>query len=351
MANKIFIPSFISSITYQPARVLPHIYFYNGVKTSDSWYFEHRGVAPTVVFATQLDYFPSVDNYQGLLPTTGSRSLLFFNETSVYGDTPTQSLYSEYWSKYVELLYNPRTRLIDCSAIIPLADYFKMELNDIVEWRGNYYHLRAINDYNLSNGECNLQLLGPVLDDVIESQLPPEISCDFDFSLEIPPTPPIPSSSFYVVQCGTDTTLTVDFTSSLSMSIGNVFTWPSESFAGCWYVSSSFTGSPGITDVSISQSFATCEICSQSINPPAPPTSSFNYYDVDQYNCFPCSLNATGLVAIVTQSLDYMVFGNYYNNGDGYVYLVNTNISSASFDVDLSLAATAGTNCSMTCMI
>jgi len=57
-----------------------------------------------------------------------------------------------------------------------------MELNDIVQWRGNYYHLRAINDYNLSNGECNLQLLGPILDDILPSIIP-ALACDFDFTI------------------------------------------------------------------------------------------------------------------------------------------------------------------------
>jgi hypothetical protein len=57
-----------------------------------------------------------------------------------------------------------------------------MELNDIVEWRGNYYHLRAINDYNLSNGECKLQLLGPILGDILPDILP-EIACDFDYTI------------------------------------------------------------------------------------------------------------------------------------------------------------------------
>ena len=37
-----------------------------------------------------------------------------------------------------------------------------MELNDIVNFKGNYYHLRAINDYSLKTGECNIQLLGPI---------------------------------------------------------------------------------------------------------------------------------------------------------------------------------------------
>jgi hypothetical protein len=40
---------------------------------------------------------------------------------------------------------------------------FKMELNDIVNFRGNYYHLRAINDYSLKDGTCDLQLLGPII--------------------------------------------------------------------------------------------------------------------------------------------------------------------------------------------
>jgi hypothetical protein len=60
-----------------------------------------------------------------------------------------------------------------------------MELNDIVEWRGNYYHLRALNDYNLSNGECSLQLLGPILGDVISNILPVD-ECYFDFSITTP---------------------------------------------------------------------------------------------------------------------------------------------------------------------
>ena len=54
-----------------------------------------------------------------------------------------------------------------------------MELNDIVEWRGNYYHLRAINDYNLTNGECKLQLLGPIIPNALDYI---NGSCDFNFT-------------------------------------------------------------------------------------------------------------------------------------------------------------------------
>ena len=221
------------------------------------------------ITATEFNSFPYFDNYQGSFPSVNSKSLLFNNENASYGTTPTESLYSEYWSTYVDLLYNPRTRLFDCSAIIPLADYFNLNLNDIVEWRGNYYHLRAINDYNLSNGECKLQLLGPVIRDVIANVLP-EFSCDFNF--DIGTYTPAESASFIVAQCFGASQLQVSFTSSLSMSIGESFTFPAEyALDDCWYVSSSFSGALDLSDVSVSQSFVDCTACSASLHPAPPP--------------------------------------------------------------------------------
>ena len=166
----IYIPTYISDAAYKPNRVLPRLFFYNGQVEAEEWY-----VADGNNVAQKQTKFPYFDNYSvitGSFPTVDSKSLLFNNEAPVYGDLPSASLFTEYWDTYVSLLYNPTTRLINCAAIIPLADYFKMELNDIVEWRGNYYQLRAINDYNLSNGECKLQLLGPILPDILPGILP-----------------------------------------------------------------------------------------------------------------------------------------------------------------------------------
>jgi hypothetical protein len=180
MANKIFIPTFISSVDYNPVRVLPHIYFFNGLKDCEPYYIQHyTNDTKTAVTSSVQQSFPYFDYYDGLVPDASSNSLLFFNEQPAYGTTPTASLYTEYWDTYVSLLYNPKTRLIDTSAIIPLADYFDMELNDIVEWRGNNYHLRAINDYNLVDGTCKLQLLGPIIKDAISNVV---LDCDFNFS-------------------------------------------------------------------------------------------------------------------------------------------------------------------------
>lgn len=170
----IFIPTYINSAEYAPARVLPRLFFYNGLVDCEEYWIESGSSAFGGVTYSQTA-FPYFDNYNvvtGSFPTTGSKSLLFNNEQSVYGTMPNANLYTEYWETYINLLYNPKTRLIECAAIIPLADYIKMELNDIVNFRGNYYHLRAINDYSLKTGECNLQLLGPIIPDTFTARYP-----------------------------------------------------------------------------------------------------------------------------------------------------------------------------------
>ena len=160
----IYIPTYINSADYTPSRVLPRLFFYNGLVDCESYYIE-SGSAAFGGVTFQQNAFPYFDNYNvvsGSFPTVDSLSLLFNNEGAVYGEVPTNNLYTTYWETYISLLYNPYTRLVNASAIIPLANYFKMELNDIVNFKGNYYHLRAINDYSIKTGECNVQLLGPI---------------------------------------------------------------------------------------------------------------------------------------------------------------------------------------------
>ena len=76
--NKIYIPTFISSIDYKPAKVLPHIYFYNGTLNSDTYYIESLDATGSIQYNIQTR-FPYVDNYEGNLPSTSSLSLLFNN--------------------------------------------------------------------------------------------------------------------------------------------------------------------------------------------------------------------------------------------------------------------------------
>jgi hypothetical protein len=164
----IYIPTYINSADYTPTRVLPRLLFFNGTVECEQYYIQDENGA-----ARAQNAFPYFDNYNvvtGSFPTTDSRSLLFNNEAPAYGQLPTENLYTTYWEKYISFLYDPITRVLNCKAIIPLGDYFKMSLNDIVNFRGNYWHLRAINNYSLKTGECDLQLLGPVIPDVLDGK-------------------------------------------------------------------------------------------------------------------------------------------------------------------------------------
>ena len=167
-----YIPYYISQDN-KPARVMPRIMFYNGQLPATPYWIQGYGISTGSLSVDRYYGYPYFDNYSVIsgsaVPTSGSYSLLFNNETPSLGTTPTNSLLDAYWTKYLGLLYNPRTRLVNALAVIPLADYFAIELNDVVQFRSNYYHLRAINDYNLTTGECAVQLLGPVIADAVSS--------------------------------------------------------------------------------------------------------------------------------------------------------------------------------------
>lgn len=191
----VWVPSFISSDKYKPAKVLPRIFFYNGLLPATPYYISGYDLpTSSSISSYQLFKYPYFDSYStgsgSIFPTSTANSLLYNNETAVIGSTPTASLVSEYWDKYLALLYNPRTRLVECSAVIPFGDYIDLELNDVVEFRGSYYHLRAINEYNLKTGACNLQLLGPLIGDTISELLsgswaPFVDPCSFTFSASL----------------------------------------------------------------------------------------------------------------------------------------------------------------------
>ena len=249
----IYIPTYINSVEYTPVRVLPRLLFYNGMLDCETWWLQ-SGSLTTAGTSYSQSAFPYFDNYNvvtGSFPTTNSDSLLFNNEAAVYGEVPTGSLYTTYWEKYISLLYNPYTRLLNCSAIIPLADYFEMELNDIVNFRGNVYHLRAINEYSLKDGSCQLQLLGPIIADTLSQNAQP---CRFDFSVS--------DSVWTVTKCDNTATFTgVTFNTTASLSNGKVIRWGSPGeLEGCYTITSSMDA-PDLTGSIVYNIYDSCEIC------------------------------------------------------------------------------------------
>jgi len=113
--QKMFIPTFIANAAFQPAQVLPRMFFYNGALETTNYELNNRnGISSRVI--EESNVYPYFDHYSAGsgsdVPETDSDSLLFFNEAASLGTTPLNSVYSEYWSKYITLLYDPKTILI-----------------------------------------------------------------------------------------------------------------------------------------------------------------------------------------------------------------------------------------------
>lgn len=171
------------------------------------------------------------------------------------------------------------------------------------------------------------------------------------------------SSGYFTSSIGNFTmTASQAVTFSAFNSQPTTFPWPTGS---AMYVTASknnvifFTGATSNSGSIVSSSFIATSgsvysiSVSSSYTPGAPPipTSSYNYYVVDQYNCFPCTPYDEGLVARTTGSVT-LTTGYYYNNGDGYAYYVRYDTATGpSYTVDLDNSATAGTNCGGTCAI
>jgi hypothetical protein len=78
---------------------------------------------------------------------------------------------------------------------------------------------------------------------------------------------------------------------------------------------------------------------------------TYNYYDVTRFTCPSCTSPTGGIVARNNTTYGTLTTSNYYNNGDGYVYRIDGYNAGPSYTIDLDLAASAGTNCSLTCAI
>jgi hypothetical protein len=182
------IPAYIADAQYNPTTVSPRLLYYNGLLDCPNFYIGGLDSGSNFSVASQ-SFYPYFDHYlaiTGSLPDTFASSSLFSNELSAYDIIPANNLVTDYWATYLSLIYNPRTKLLTANGVIPFADYVGIELNDIAQFRGNYYHINAINNYNLSSGECEIKLLGPIIPDTISSLNEPIYDpCNFNFSASL----------------------------------------------------------------------------------------------------------------------------------------------------------------------
>lgn len=122
--------------------------YYVGMQASDTWYLA----------GTQQTSFPLISPFSAYPTTTASYSLGFGLETTMSGDMATNTMYTEYWQRYLSRLYSSKSRIVRMTAIIPVGEWLNLNLNDTIAVSGNYYKINQIT-YDMLNERADLELI------------------------------------------------------------------------------------------------------------------------------------------------------------------------------------------------
>lgn len=125
------------------------LFYYGGKQTvTDTYYFD--GILQTI--------FPLMTCFSAYPTTKTSFSTAFGIENSFSGDAPLNTMYMEYWHKYLTRMFSTRSRIVKMKAVLPVLEWLNMKLNDTIVISGNYYKLQSI-QYDMLTEIANLELI------------------------------------------------------------------------------------------------------------------------------------------------------------------------------------------------
>jgi hypothetical protein len=125
------------------------LFYYGGKQSiSDPYYFNNINQYVLPLMTSYSDY-----------PTlSASYSTAFGLELSLRGDAPTNSMYVMYWNEYLSRMYSTQSRVVKMTAVLPVGEWLKLELNDTIAISSNYYKLQSVK-YDMLTEIANLELI------------------------------------------------------------------------------------------------------------------------------------------------------------------------------------------------
>lgn len=166
-SNPHSMPEFIIPLTHKhnaegavtqhvPIKPKTRMLFYNGLKpitdNVDQWYWLNVNTKVTV--------FPQVTPYEQFPPTSSSLNLNFSNDIRYYlegwpdpqdasynQEGPT--IYNEYWSRYINSLYNKYSRRVTAYFILNNIDLNEFSFDDTIFVNGTYFRPEKIIDVQI----------------------------------------------------------------------------------------------------------------------------------------------------------------------------------------------------------
>lgn len=125
------------------------LYYYVGfTSTSDSWKLNN----------TDQFSYPLISSYADYPTASGDFSLAFGLETTLSGDTPTNTMYVEFWRAYLSRLYSSKSRVVYLDAVLPVGEWLNLEMNDTIAVSSNYYKIQSI-EYDMLAERAKLVLI------------------------------------------------------------------------------------------------------------------------------------------------------------------------------------------------
>lgn len=125
------------------------LYYYVGfTSTSDSWKLNN----------TDQFSYPLISSYSGYPTASTDLSLAFGLETTLSGDTPTNTMYVEFWRAYLSRLYSSKSRVVYLDAVLPVGEWLNLEMNDTIAVSSNYYKIQSI-EYDMLAERAKLVLI------------------------------------------------------------------------------------------------------------------------------------------------------------------------------------------------
>ena len=139
--------------------------FYNGLQYINTiahrWYLDGWTMSATDHF----HYYPLVSPYQEWPITPTSLNLNFANDIQYWGAVPGYNdngytLYTEYWSRYIESLYNKYSRRVTANFVLNNIDLNNFSFDDTIFVNGTYYRPEKIIDVQIGQySEATVQLI------------------------------------------------------------------------------------------------------------------------------------------------------------------------------------------------
>lgn len=171
-----------------PIKPKTRMLFYNGKQSIPNsqyhWYLDDGGTA------LHLDYYPLVSPYQEWPIQPNTLNLNWANDVQYWGtvagyNQKGSTLYTDYWSRYIESLYNTYSRRVTAYFVLNNIDLNTFSFDDTIFVNGTYYRPERIVDVEVGDyTEVQVQLLtandyrpiiipNQVLDNVTVTVVPP----------------------------------------------------------------------------------------------------------------------------------------------------------------------------------